>query len=61
MLCFETDRNPRYFSRDGDDTLPDAQLKRLPDAGHLCWLDNLDHAADTVRNHLPSEVTTNTA
>jgi pimeloyl-ACP methyl ester carboxylesterase len=41
--------------------LPDAQLETLPDAGHLCWLDDLDHAADTVRNHLLSEVITNAA
>lgn len=34
------------------DTLPDAQLEMLPGAGHLCWLDNLDHAADVVRSHL---------
>lgn len=43
------------------DALPDAQLEMLPDAGHLCWLDDHDHAADTIRRHLLSEVTTNTA
>jgi 2-hydroxy-6-oxonona-2,4-dienedioate hydrolase len=43
------------------DALPDAHLEILPDAGHLCWLDHLDHAAGTIRSHLLSDVTTNTA
>jgi 2-hydroxy-6-oxonona-2,4-dienedioate hydrolase len=43
------------------DALPDAQLEMLPHAGHLCWLDDLDQAADAIRNHLLSDVTTNTA
>jgi 2-hydroxy-6-oxonona-2,4-dienedioate hydrolase len=38
------------------DALPDAKVEMLPGAGHLCWLDHIDHAADTVRNHLLSDV-----
>jgi 2-hydroxy-6-oxonona-2,4-dienedioate hydrolase len=34
------------------DALPDAELEMLPGAGHLCWLDDPDHAAATVRRHL---------
>jgi 2-hydroxy-6-oxonona-2,4-dienedioate hydrolase len=34
------------------DALPDAQLEMLPGAGHLCWLDDVDRAADAVRSHL---------
>lgn len=34
------------------DALPDAELELLPDAGHLCWLDDLDHAATVIDSHL---------
>jgi 2-hydroxy-6-oxonona-2,4-dienedioate hydrolase len=43
------------------DALCDARLEMLPHAGHLCWLDHVDRAADTVRNHLLSEVPTSPA
>jgi 2-hydroxy-6-oxonona-2,4-dienedioate hydrolase len=34
------------------EVLPAAELEVLPDAGHLCWFDDLDHAASAVRRHL---------
>ena len=34
------------------DALPDAELELLPDAGHLCWLDDVDHAATAIGRHL---------
>lgn len=43
------------------DALPDAQLEMLASAGHLCWLDDLDHAADVVRSHLVADIPTRTA
>jgi pimeloyl-ACP methyl ester carboxylesterase len=45
------------------DALPDAQLEMLPDACHLCWLDDLDldHVTGAVRDHLLSDVTTGPA
>jgi len=32
--------------------LPDAKLEMMPGAGHLCWIDDVDRAADFVRAHL---------
>jgi 2-hydroxy-6-oxonona-2,4-dienedioate hydrolase len=43
------------------DALPDAQLEMLPGAGHLCWLDRVDRAADAVRSHLLSDLPTHAA
>jgi 2-hydroxy-6-oxonona-2,4-dienedioate hydrolase len=34
------------------DALPAAELEVLPDAGHLCWLDDVARAAEVVRGHL---------
>jgi len=34
------------------DAMPSAQIEFMPDAGHLCWFDDLDHAAEVVRCHL---------
>jgi 2-hydroxy-6-oxonona-2,4-dienedioate hydrolase len=34
------------------DAMPAAELEILPGGGHLCWLDDLDHAARTVHDHL---------
>lgn len=34
------------------DSMPDAELEMMPNAGHLCWIDDLDHAAETIRKHL---------
>lgn len=34
------------------DAMPSAQLELMADAGHLCWFDDLDHAAAVVRRHL---------
>jgi 2-hydroxy-6-oxonona-2,4-dienedioate hydrolase len=36
------------------DGLPDATLELLPAAGHLCWFDDPDRAADAIRCHLSS-------
>jgi 2-hydroxy-6-oxonona-2,4-dienedioate hydrolase len=36
------------------DAMPNASLEMLPDAGHLCWLDDPDHAAAVIRSHLLS-------
>lgn len=38
------------------EALPAAALDVLPDAGHLCWFDDLDRAASSVRRHLLSAV-----
>ncbi|WP_162453850.1 alpha/beta fold hydrolase [Phytoactinopolyspora mesophila] len=32
--------------------LPKATLEMMPAAGHLCWLDDVGHAADTIHHHL---------
>lgn len=37
------------------DALGDARLEMLPGAGHLCWLDDADHAAAVIRSHLGSD------
>jgi 2-hydroxy-6-oxonona-2,4-dienedioate hydrolase len=34
------------------DSIPSAQLEMLPGAGHLCWIDDLDRAANVIRSHL---------
>ncbi len=34
------------------DSMPSAQLEMMPGAGHLCWWDDLDHAAGVIRKHL---------
>ncbi len=34
------------------DSMPTAQLEMMPGAGHLCWWDDLDHAAGVIRKHL---------
>jgi 2-hydroxy-6-oxonona-2,4-dienedioate hydrolase len=34
------------------DSMPSAQLEMMPGAGHLCWWDDLDHAAEVIRGHL---------
>lgn len=34
------------------DAMPDAQLEVLAGAGHLCWFDDVNHAADVVNRHL---------
>jgi pimeloyl-ACP methyl ester carboxylesterase len=39
------------------DTMPRASLEMVPDAGHLPWLDDPDHAATVVMTHLSAEVT----
>jgi 2-hydroxy-6-oxonona-2,4-dienedioate hydrolase len=38
-------------------TMPRASLEMVPDAGHLPWLDDPDHAATVVMTHLSAEVT----
>jgi len=38
------------------DVMPHATLEMLPDAGHLPWLDDPDHAAARVTAHLSAEV-----
>lgn len=56
-------RSPSYFLWGDNDpygdpsvarrlveALPDAQLEMMPGAGHLCWFDDLDHAAGTIRS-----------
>jgi 2-hydroxy-6-oxonona-2,4-dienedioate hydrolase len=40
------------------DAIPEARLEMLEGAGHLCWLDDLDRAADTVRDHLTTRAPT---
>jgi 2-hydroxy-6-oxonona-2,4-dienedioate hydrolase len=58
-------RSPSYFlwgtdevygdesvARRVADAIPSAQLEILPDAGHLCWFDDVEHAAGVVRSHL---------
>jgi 2-hydroxy-6-oxonona-2,4-dienedioate hydrolase len=60
-----TVRSPSYFLWGADevygdesvawgvaDAMPSAQLEFLPDAGHLCWFDDVEHAAGIVRTHL---------
>lgn len=32
--------------------MPAAELEVLPGGGHLCWFDDLDHAARVIRDHL---------
>jgi 2-hydroxy-6-oxonona-2,4-dienedioate hydrolase len=32
--------------------MPDAQVEMLEGAGHLCWIDDIDHAATVVLRHL---------
>lgn len=39
------------------DAMPAAQLEMLSGAGHLCWLDDPDHAAAAVTEHLLACVT----
>lgn len=34
------------------EAMPSAELELLPGAGHLCWFDDPDHAADVTRRHL---------
>jgi 2-hydroxy-6-oxonona-2,4-dienedioate hydrolase len=64
-----TVRSPTYFlwgGRDpyGDegvarrlvDAMPSAELEMLPGAGHLCWLDDVDHAAAAISTHLRSGI-----
>jgi 2-hydroxy-6-oxonona-2,4-dienedioate hydrolase len=56
---------PTYFLWGADDAygdetvgqrmaahLPDAKIDVMPGAGHLCWLDDPDRAADAIRSHL---------
>jgi 2-hydroxy-6-oxonona-2,4-dienedioate hydrolase len=64
-----TVRSPSYFlwgDRDpyGDeevarglvDAMPSAELEMTAGAGHLCWLDDVDHAAGAIATHLRSAV-----
>jgi pimeloyl-ACP methyl ester carboxylesterase len=32
--------------------MPCAEFEEMPGAGHLCWFDDVDHAAATVHRHL---------
>lgn len=36
--------------------LPSAQLEMMAGAGHLCWLDDADRVARTVRSHLSADL-----
>lgn len=58
-------QSPSYFlwgENDvyGDDAvveaMPSAELEILPGAGHLSWLDDLDHSATALRRHLSPEI-----
>lgn len=60
-----TVRSPTYFlwgandpygdegvARRAVEAMPAARLEMVPDAGHLTWIDDVDHAAGVVRRHL---------
>jgi 2-hydroxy-6-oxonona-2,4-dienedioate hydrolase len=57
--------SPTYFLWGADDPygdevvgrrmaarMPCAEFEEMPGAGHLCWFDDVDHAAATVHRHL---------